>query len=300
MTRVLVSGGSGYVGRFIVEHLAAHGYKVTSAGRTPASSGHFTGDVAYVPLHLDPDLDQSHAFHDVDCFVHAGFAHIPGKYRGGEGDDPEAFRRANLEGSVRLFEQALRAGVRRCVFLSSRAVYGRQAAGIALTEDMTPQPDTLYGSVKLDAERSLHALSGRGFATASLRVTGVYGQAAPGSRHKWETLISDYLAGRPVAARAGTEVHGADVAEAVRLMLGTDAARISDESFNVSDILVDTRAILAPVMKESASLQALPPRADGQGVNVMSTDKIRTLGWAPGGWPRFEEYARDLAARFRA
>ena len=37
MTRVLVSGGTGYVGRFIVEHLLAHGYKVTAGGRTYVS-----------------------------------------------------------------------------------------------------------------------------------------------------------------------------------------------------------------------------------------------------------------------
>ena len=111
MTRVLVSGGTGYAGRFIVEHLLANGYKVTVGGRTPPTAGSFSRDVAFVPLHLDPDIDQIDVFENIYYFVHAAFAHVPGKYRGGEGDDPHGFRRANLDGSVRLFEAAKDAGV---------------------------------------------------------------------------------------------------------------------------------------------------------------------------------------------
>ena len=87
--------------------------------------------VPFVPLLLNPDLDQATIFDGVQYFVHAAFEHVEGRYRGGEGDDPEGFRRANVEGSARLFEAARAAGVKRCVFLSSRAVYGTELAGIA-------------------------------------------------------------------------------------------------------------------------------------------------------------------------
>lgn len=294
MTRVLVSGGTGYVGRFIVEHLLAHGYQVAVGGRNPPTPGFFSKDVPFVPLALNPDLDQIDAFESVYYFVHAAFSHLPGKYRGGEGDDPQGFQRANLEGSVRLFEAARDAGVRRCVFLSSRAVYGTQAP--ALTEEILPQPDTLYGAVKLDTERSLQALCAHDFITASLRVTGVCGPAGPGRRHKWQSLFDDFLAGRPVTVRAGTEVYGEDVAGAVRLMLETDAMRINGEVFNVSDVLVDTHDILSIVQEATHCPHPLPASADLGTVDAMATEKIRMLGWTPGGMARLRAVVIDLAA----
>lgn len=283
MTRVLVSGGTGYAGRFIVEHLLANGYKVTVGGRTAPEAGYFSKDVAFVPLRLDPDAEQVEAFDHVYYFVHAAFDHVPGKYRGGEGDDPEAFRRANLDGSVRLFETARDAGVRRCVFLSSRAAYAPQPSGTMLKEDMHGKPETLYGDVKLQAERSLLSLCGHGFVTASLRATGIYGAAGPGRQQKWASLFEDYLAGKTVAARAGSEVHGDDLARAVRLMLEADAVRINGETFNVSDIVTDNREILSILQQATHCPHPLPKPAATENVEAMGTCKIEALGWVPGG-----------------
>ena len=42
----------------------------------------------------------------IGAVVHCAFAHVPGRYRGGEGDDPEGFRRANLDGSLALIRAA--------------------------------------------------------------------------------------------------------------------------------------------------------------------------------------------------
>ncbi|MDX3929146.1 MAG: NAD(P)-dependent oxidoreductase [Shinella sp.] len=294
MTRVLVSGGTGLAGRFIVEHLLENGYKVTIGGRTPPGPGFFSREVGFAPLSLDPDRDQIDAFHDIYYFVHAAFSHVPGRYRGGEGDDPDGFRRANLDGSVRLFEAARDAGVRRCCFLSSRAVYGPHPAGKMLVEDMAPRPDTLYGTVKLDAERSLQALCNHGFITSSLRITGIYAPPPSGRPHKWQKLFSDYLSGAPVAPRAGSEVHGEDMARAVRLMLETDAMRINGENFNVSDVLVDTRGILQIVRDATGCPHPLPEAADTAAFNEMSTCKIGALGWKPGGMEKLEQTVTDL------
>lgn len=295
MTRVLVSGGTGYAGRFIVEHLLANGYKVTVGGRTAPEPGFFTKDVAFVPLRLDPDADQIEAFDHVYYFVHAAFDHVPGKYRGGEGDDPQGFHRANLDGTMRLFETARDAGVRRCVFLSSRAAYGPQPPGTMLKEDMHGKPDTLYGEIKLQAERSLASLCGHGFVTASLRATGIYGAAGPGRRHKWAGLFEDYLAGKPVSPRASTEVHGSDVARAVRLMLESDSMRINGETFNVSDLLTDTSEILSFLQRATHCPHPLPAAGDTAVCNPMGTCKIEALGWKPGGLELLRETIENLA-----
>ncbi len=271
---ILVSGGRGIVGRFVFERLAAAGHAVLTGTRQPAEEGERM-------LVLDPGRDQKDAFSGIDAFVHAAFDHVPGRYRGGEGDDPAGFRRRNLDGTIRLFEEARAAGVVRAVFLSSRAVYGKQVSGAELLETTQPHPDTLYGEIKLAAEEAALALSGPGFAVAVLRVTGVYG--GPPERNKWTSMIRDWLAGREVAPRAATEVHGTDVAEAVRLMLDLPQDCVAGGVFNVSDMLVDTRDILGIVAETLGGARPLPPFADASTVNAMNTERLRSLGWRPGG-----------------
>ena len=289
----LVSGGTGFVGRFIVENLLAAGHEVTVMGRTEPSADFFSRPVRFVEGALDPDADHSVAFSRVAFFVHAAFDHVPGKYRAGEGADAAGFRSRNHDGSIALFRAARVAGVNRAVFLSSRAVYGDQPAGAILTEGTTPRPDTLYGEVKLATERYLHDMAVDGFCGTSLRITGVYGPAGLGLEHKWEGLFRDYLAGRPIEPRAGTEVHGDDVAAAVRLILEAPAARVCGEVFNVSDMLVDRRAILSIVQDAAGSPHPLPPTAHRFGLNLMSAEKISALGWRPGGAVLFRKFVRS-------
>ncbi len=295
----LVSGGTGYVGRFIVEHLLSAGHSVSVMGRTAHVADYFSEPVRFVQGTLDPSRDQSAAFDGIDFFVHAAFDHVPGKYRGGEGDDAQRFRSRNHDGSVALFEAARKKGVRRAVFVSSRAVYGSQPAGAMLTEETMPRPDTLYGEVKLATEDAMRRMSGREFYGTILRVTGVYGPAGKGREHKWLELFRDYLAGKPIAPRVGTEVHGADVAAAVALVLAAPEAKILGGIFNVSDLLVDRHALLSIVRDVTGSPLALPPPAEHSAVNEMETEKIASLGWRPGGAAVLEQFVRCEALSLR-
>ncbi|MGC9370943.1 MAG: NAD-dependent epimerase/dehydratase family protein [Paracoccaceae bacterium] len=275
--RLAVTGGTGLVGRFLVEGALAAGDAVTVLTRSAPPAGFFSAPVAHLPYALGdaPPLD------GVDALVHCAFLHAPGRYRGGEGDDPTGFIRANLDGSIRLFEAAKSAGVSRVLFLSTRAVYGGYPPGTSLSEDMEPRPDTLYGEVKWQAEQALDALAAPGFATASLRATGVYGPAGPGERHKWADLFDDFLAGRAIAPRRGTELHGQDLAAAARLLLRSGETG----PFNASDLLLDRHDLLARVAALTGCPHPLPARADTP-VSAMSTDRLHALGWRPGGMQR--------------
>ena len=283
MSHVLVTGGTGLVGHFITEGLLAAGFKVSVAGRRPHGAGFFSAPVGFRAAELKPEGPRAGLFEGITALVHAAFDHVPGRYRGGEGDDPDGFRARNLTGTQRLFAAARAAGISRTVFLSSRAVYGQQPPGVRLFETSEPAPDTLYGSVKLGGEQALAAMNGPGFSGASLRVTGVYGPPAPGRRHKWADLFADYLAGREIAPRAGTEVHGRDVADAVRLILEAPADALAGEVFNVSDLVIDRRDILAPLKAASACPHPLPLAADAAALNVMDIRRLEALGWRPGG-----------------
>lgn len=296
---VLVSGGTGFVGRFIVEGLLAAGYRVKVAGRHRPEAGFFSGHVDFAELDLDRDAGYERLFEGIGHFVHAAFDHLPGKYRGGEGEDAEGFRRRNLAATAKLFEAARNAGIGRAVFLSSRAVYGTQPPGATLYETTEPHPDTLYGEVKLGAEKVLLDLASVNFTPAVLRVTGVYGSAGSGHRHKWAPLFADYLAGRAIEPRAGTEVHGQDVAGATRLMLEGPSDKIAGEIFNVSDILVDRRDVLALVQRETGSANTLPKAADAGSLNVMDATKLRALGWRSGGKKLLDRTVAELVTEMR-
>jgi nucleoside-diphosphate-sugar epimerase len=256
---VLVTGATGTVGRFLLPALAKAGHSVTTLGRA--------GDVRWTledPTPLPP----------ADALVHLAFAHAPGRYRGGEGDDPATFRRLNLDGTLRLLDSA---GDARVVFLSTRAVYGDRRQGETLREADPPAPDSLYAEVKLAAEAAVAERGG-----VSLRATGVYG----GVPHKWQPLFAAFLAGEPVPPRVATEVHGADLAAAVCLALASDARG----PLNVSDILLDRHDLLARVAALTGCPHPLPPRAEGPPPGVMATDRLRALGWRPGGLPALDAF----------
>jgi len=291
--KAFVSGATGLVGRYIVEDLLAAGYGVRIGGRSKPAGDLFSKPVEFSEFGLGAGEDPAPLFTDVNCFIHAAFDHVPGRYRGGEGDDPDAFRTRNLDGSVLLFEAARRAGVRRAVFLSSRAVYDGAAPGTVQTERLHLRPTSLYGDIKLKCEQALAALNGPAFTTASLRLTGVYGGLRP---NKWDRLVADYLAGATIPVRAGSEVHGSDVGQAVRLMLETEPPLVAGEAFNVSDLIADTHEILSAIKELSGNPHPLPDRADKAAIAAMDCAKIRALGWKPGGMPLFEKTLRQLAA----
>jgi nucleoside-diphosphate-sugar epimerase len=267
---VLVTGGTGYVGRFIVAGLRAAGHRCTLLGRSE-------GAHPWTLAESRPRLPTA------DALVHAALDHAPGAYRGGEGGDPARFRRLNLDGTRALFDAA---GDMRTVFLSSRAVYGDHRRGETLREEDEPDPDTLYGEVKLAGET---ALAGRGVA---LRPTGVYG----GNPHKWEGLFAAYLRGDPIPPRIATEVHGADVAAAVLLMLDSPATG----AVNVSDILLDRHDLLSRLRTLTACPHPPPPRAEGPPPVLMANDRLRALGWQPGGNDRLGAFLADAATPLRA
>ena len=252
--RIALTGASGLVGRAIHRAAVAAGHDVDTL------PGYRLGD--------GPDLRGR------DALIHAAFAHAPGKYRGGEGDDPSGFRCANLDGTRRLFDAARRSAVARILFLSSRAIHDGHPPGSILTDVMPPAPTTLYGEVKALAE--VHLARGGEGGTA-LRATGIYGG---GPSHKWRDLFAGYLAGQPVAPRVATEVHQHDLALAALLVLRAPSA---PPTLNVSDLVLDRRDLLAEVARIAVCDHPLPQRADPAPLRIPDCSGLRALGWRPGG-----------------
>ena len=280
--KLLLTGSSGYIGRFIVADAQRREDEIVHLTRSEPEHGQWLPfDLAHPPARLPP----------ADALIHCAFDHIPGRYRGGEGDDPERFLKRNLDGSVKLFQAAIDAGVPRIVFLSSRAVYDGHPATTVLTEDLPLNPTSLYGKMKWDVEQALNRLDVIGI---SLRATGIYGQPTPNSDHKWSKLFADFKAGETIEPRAGTELHGEDLTAAIQLVLSLPEAKVANQAFNVSDIVVDRHDLLKAYCEHKGIDRSLPDAMSNFEKAEMDYTKLNKLGWTPRGWRGLSEFVRTV------
>jgi nucleoside-diphosphate-sugar epimerase len=192
MTRVLVTGASGFVGSALCDLLAQSGYTVRAALRSDRSMPACVaekvsiGDIA-APYNLPEALE------DVDSVIHlAARAHI---LRDSPGN-ADLYTETNARGTSKLAEAAAVAGVRRFVYLSSIKVNGEATTDHAYTSEDEPRPQDAYGMSKLLGERSLLEVSTRtGMEAAIVRPPLVYG---PGVRANFLRLLRWVDSGLPL------------------------------------------------------------------------------------------------------
>ena len=111
-------------------------------------------------------------------------------------------------------------------------------------------------------------------------------------------MVADVLAGKTIGSRTGTEVHGADVAEAVWKLATAPAERIAGRMFNCSDVRVSTRMI-AEEVNRLAGTNAPVPEAGPVPPTIMASPGLKALGMRFGGQARFEETIAALVAAHR-
>ena len=293
---VAVTGATGIVGQFVLQRLLAEQVEVRALSRTSGHGRH--PSLEWLQGDLRDAVVVERLVHGVDAVVHCAYQHQPGRYRGGEGDDRLGYWRANLLAGIELMERARRALVPRLLLISSRAVFGRRSPALnSVGEDDLPLPDSFYGALKLALEAHVGAFSANdGVCYSSLRPTGVYGLVRPLERSKWFDIASALLRGQPLPpARLATEVHGEDLAAAVWLLLQAPAEDVAGRSFNCSDLLLDSRDVMAALAELLAVPAQLPPAARQAPRHPMRSDALRALGWRPGGRALLQRVLEELA-----
>lgn len=192
--KILVTGATGFVGRFLCARLLAEGWAVRGTlliSENPESL--LSGVEPVVVEPLGPHTPWGHALGDIDVVIHlAARVHIM--------DDPSAdplteFRKVNSEGTEQLAHEAVRAGVKRLVFISSIKVNGEESVA-PYTEESPAQPTDPYGISKWEAEQSLRRIEFEsGLEVVVVRPTLVYG---PGVKANFLNMMKVVSRGLPL------------------------------------------------------------------------------------------------------
>ncbi len=172
VSRILVTGASGFVGRALVTALSGWGYDVRAAVRRRPQPPFADGLEVVTHPDLAISFDWSPLLADVEAVVHlAGIAHTAGI--------PEAdYERINHHATAALAAAAARTDVKRFVFVSSIRAQSGPTAQTTLTEDDDPRPTDAYGRSKLAAETIIKSA---GVPFTILRPVLVYGAGVKGN-----------------------------------------------------------------------------------------------------------------------
>jgi len=192
--RIAVSGANGFVGRALCASLADAGHDVIVLVRHMAN-----GDLRHVARLIPDDNFASLAagkpeLGPCDAFVHlAARVHI---MRDRMADPLSLYRAANVDGAMNAARAALRAGVRRFVFISSVKALGEAEPGRPWREDDRPAPVDPYGISKREAEVALTDFGrANGMEIVIVRPPLVYG---PGVRANFLSLMKAVRNGVPL------------------------------------------------------------------------------------------------------
>lgn len=231
---VLVTGGTGFLGGYVVDELVRQGIAVVSYNRDHSVSRH-PGVVAVQGELFDlPRLVRAFDEHGIDRVIHTAAQSHPEISL----DLPMSTFAANVDGTVALFEAArMCAAPLRIVNLSSECAYGDQDEAAAVAESAPTLPNTPYGVTKVAGE-----LLGRVYSSAygldvvSLRVTEIYG---PGLKlpEVLKEMIVAAVRGAPFQLASGAShrfqfVHASDVTRAALLAMAKP--HLPQHVYNVS------------------------------------------------------------------
>lgn len=270
--RIAITGVTGRVGRAVLASLRLKGgYEARGLVRSPDHGLPIAAHMGHMDM-----ADFRPFLRGCAGLVHCAFAHVPGRYRGGEGDDPEAFWNLNVNGTIRLLEQAREVGVRRVILFSSRAVYANSKfdPGELIDGSFLPCPDTHYGLQKMAIEGLARLYSNEAMSVAVLRPTGIYDGDPETS--KWRDLFFDAAQGVfPKINRTSTEVPAVMVGNAAVGLLAAEHPGVPGGVFNLSDVRVSFSGILAVA---GFDISAMSPPEPMQGPELDRSDLRKLIG----------------------
>ena len=294
--QIAITGATGFLGRYLVQRLAGHNrcrcwYRATSD----------RGGLEDLPVEwVEGELGQPESFpafvSGCEAVVHAAL-----DFPGGLAQRPRVharLRAAKHQGHARTDGNRPAIGrgplhlhfqLRGLCAYSRRPPARRIASDVACEPLRRPQGSHRSFRPQLRVERGVFDLR--------LRPSGIYGVAHPVENSKWYNLVQQVVRGETVQAeRGGKEVHAADVAAAVDMLL--TARHVIGNAYNCADRYIsefDVATLAKQLSGSNAKIEGGQTRPKHQIV----CDKLRSLGFEFGGQKRLEETIAALVEHAR-
>ncbi len=304
--RVLVTGGSGFIGSHVVDKLRARGHKPVIYDLRP-SPWHKDHPVGTVLGSITDREALERALHSCDAVAHlAAVADVNDVHA-----EPEDAERVNARGTVAVLEAARRAGVRRIVYASTIWVYSDCVEEAVDEDTLLPAPSHLYTSTKLAGELYCKAYQELyGIDYSILRFGIPYGPRAREAA-VIPAFVNKALKGEPLTlAGDGSQsrrfVYVEDLAAGVALALDDPAKNrvynlASDETVTIKQIAETVQELIGDV-----EITHTPARPGDFGGKIVSSARAKNeLGWTAAtpfaeGVRRYVEWRRQQATEASA
>lgn len=285
--KILVTGGTGFIGKHLVSRLVAEDCDVRVLTRSTAHDQNGDGQVEYVSgsfLALDR---VKAALAGVDTVYHLAVTTTPG-----QSNDLILYdAQTNLMGGLNLVQSAVEAGVQRFIFISSGgSVYGI-SPNQPVPEDYPHQPISAHGLSKLTTEKYLEIFRRKfGMEYRVARASNPYGEGQDPKKGQGFIAYAIHQLARDeeiVIWGDGTVVRDffyvGDLIDALWLMLNDQGAyRIYNVGSAEGRSLNEIIEILAAIMKQKARVRYEAGRTADVPYNCLDISRIKTeLGWQP-------------------
>ncbi|MCY1400093.1 dTDP-glucose 4,6-dehydratase 2 [compost metagenome] len=227
----MITGGLGYVGRYLTKTLSEKGIKVVSYNRDYSEAGSEFMTAVQGELFDIPRIVRTIQKFGVDRVIHTAAMSHPDLSI----DLPITTVAANIDGTIHLLEAMRLAGIKKLVNFSSETVYGHVEGSVS--EQTPPNPTTPYGVTKLATEHFGRVYNDLyGMEVVSLRIAEVYGP-----ENKMPQILRDILKtvhrGEKFTLPSGGDhrfhyIHVEDVVRAV--LMAAEAKDIKGSVFNIA------------------------------------------------------------------
>jgi len=282
--KVLITGGSGFIGSYLVKHLLEQGHEVKVLDLRKPDIEH--KKLEFVNKSVMDELAED--IHGCDIVYH--FAAMLGVDNSDK--RPLETMRINLEGSVNVFKSAVEANVKRMIYASSSEVYG-EPRELPIGEDSVKGPVSAYGVSKLAAEIYAKAYNHEfGADIKIVRFFNVYGRGQS-NNFVIPIFINKALENKPLKVfgegsqtRCFTYVE--DIAEGVFTVLEKGK---TGEAYNIGNNQPTTILELAQTIKAvTGSKSEIIKAGFGKATRLKSREieyripdisKMKALGWEP-------------------